>query len=80
MRDGTMGMARSKTPMADPWFATTAMATRRNVPFMRLDFPSGQPARRVTLHITVPKGLKRPPSNGKLLGVDTLPDGRTTWN
>ena len=33
--------------------------------------------RRSTLHITVPKGLKAP-SNGELLGVDTLPDGRTT--
>jgi aminopeptidase N len=27
----------------------------------------------------VPKGLKAP-SNGVLKGVDTLPDGRTTWN
>jgi aminopeptidase N len=27
----------------------------------------------------VPKGLKAP-SNGVLTGIDTLPDGRTTWN
>ena len=33
----------------------------------------------MTQHITVPKGLKAP-SNGKLLGVDTFDDGRTTWN
>jgi aminopeptidase N len=43
-----------------------------------MDFPTGEPAL-VTLHITVPKGLKAP-SNGVLLGVDTLADGRTTWN
>jgi aminopeptidase N len=33
----------------------------------------------VTQHIIVPKGLSAP-SNGRLLGVDKLPDGRTRWN
>ncbi len=33
----------------------------------------------VTQHIVVPRGLAAP-SNGRLLGVDTLPDGRTRWN
>ena len=33
----------------------------------------------VTQHIVVPKGLAAP-SNGRLLGVDKLPDGRTRWN
>jgi aminopeptidase N len=33
----------------------------------------------VTQHIVVPKGLAAP-SNGRLLGVDRLPDGRTRWN
>ena len=33
----------------------------------------------VTQHIIVPKGLAAP-SNGRLLGVDNLPDGRTRWN
>jgi len=33
----------------------------------------------VTQHIIVPKGLAAP-SNGKLLGIDTLSDGRTRWN
>jgi aminopeptidase N len=33
----------------------------------------------VTQHIIVPKGLSAP-SNGKLLGVETLSDGRTRWN
>ncbi len=33
----------------------------------------------VTQHIIVPKGLSAP-SNGRLLGVDKLSDGRTQWN
>jgi aminopeptidase N len=33
----------------------------------------------VTQHIIVPAGLSAP-SNGRLLGVDHLPDGRTRWN
>jgi aminopeptidase N len=33
----------------------------------------------VTQHIIVPKGLAAP-SNGRLLGVDHLSDGRTRWN
>jgi len=33
----------------------------------------------VTQHIVVPKGLSAP-SNGRLLGVDQLADGRTRWN
>ena len=33
----------------------------------------------VTQHIIVPKGLSAP-SNGRLLGVDKLSDGRTRWN
>jgi aminopeptidase N len=33
----------------------------------------------VTQHIIVPKGLSAP-SNGRLLGVDHLADGRTQWN
>jgi aminopeptidase N len=33
----------------------------------------------VSQHIIVPKGLAAP-SNGRLLGVDTLADGQTRWN
>ena len=33
----------------------------------------------VTQHVIVPKGLAAP-SNGRLLGVDHLTDGRTRWN
>ncbi|MDN4630359.1 M1 family metallopeptidase [Sphingomonas sp. PsM26] len=72
------GMVWSKTPDGAPWFATTAEGIGCDLFWPCLDFPSGKPGV-VTLHITVPKGLKAP-SNGTLLGVDTLPDGRTRWN
>ena len=72
------GMVWSQTPDGRTWFATTAEGYGCDLFWPCLDFPTGEPAL-VTLHITVPKGLKAP-SNGVLLGVDTLPDGRTTWN
>jgi aminopeptidase N len=72
------GMVWAKTPDGRTWFATTAEGYGCDLFWPCLDFPTGEPGR-VTLHITVPKGLKAP-SNGKLIGVDTLPDGRTTWN
>lgn len=61
-----------------PWVATTAQGYGCDLFWPCLDFPRGEPDL-VDLHITVPAGLKAP-SNGKLLGVDTLPDGRTTWH
>jgi aminopeptidase N len=72
------GMVWAKTPDGRTWFATTAEGYGCDLFWPCLDFPTGEPEN-VTLHITVPKGLKAP-SNGKLIGVDTLPDGRTTWN
>ncbi|MDB5705673.1 MAG: family peptidase [Sphingomonas bacterium] len=72
------GMVWAKTPDGRTWFATTAEGYGCDLFWPCLDFPTGEPTN-VTLHITVPKGLKAP-SNGKLLGVDTLRDGRTTWN
>ena len=72
------GMVWSKTPDGRTWFATTAEGYGCDLFWPCLDFPTGEPAL-VTLHITVPKGLKAP-SNGVLLGVDTLADGRATWN
>jgi aminopeptidase N len=72
------GVVWSKTPAGETWFATTAEGYGCDLFWPCLDFPKGEPGV-VTLHITVPKGLKAP-SNGKLLGVDTLPDGRTRWN
>lgn len=72
------GMVWSKTPDGSTWFATTAEGYGCDLFWPCLDFPTGEPGV-VTLHITVPKGLKAP-SNGVLLGVDTLADGRTRWN
>ena len=73
-----VGMVWSKTPDGRTWFATTSEADGCDIFWPCLDFPTGEPGV-VNLHITVPAGLKAP-SNGVLLGVDTLPDGRTTWN
>jgi aminopeptidase N len=72
------GMVWSQANGGSPWVATTAQGYGCDLFWPCLDFPQGEPAL-VTLHITVPKGLKAP-SNGVLLGVDTLRDGRTTWN
>ena len=72
------GMVWAKTPAGETWFATTAEGSGCDLFWPCLDFPTGEPGM-VTLHITVPKGLKAP-SNGTLIGVDMLPDGRTIWN
>jgi aminopeptidase N len=72
------GMVWSRTPDGRPWVSTTTQGYGCDLFWPCLDFPTGEPAL-VDLHITVPKGLKAP-SNGRLLGVDTLPDGRTRWN
>ncbi len=72
------GMVWAKTPDGRPWFTTTSEGSGCDLFWPCLDFPTGEPGV-VTLHITIPKGLKAP-SNGVLLGVDSLADGRTTWN
>ena len=72
------GVVWSKTPDGRTWFATTAEGYGCDLFWPCLDFPTGEPGL-VTLHITVPPGLKAP-SNGVLLGVDRLGDGRSTWN
>ncbi len=72
------GFVWAKTPDGQPWVATTSEGSGCDLFWPCLDFPTGEPGQ-VTLHITVPKGLKAP-SNGVLLGVDALADGRTTWN
>lgn len=73
------GMVWASTPGdKKPWVATTAEGYGCDLFWPCLDFPQGEPDL-VDLHITVPAGLKAP-SNGKLIGVDTLPDGRTTWH
>jgi len=73
--DGTVW---SKTPDGRTWFATTAEGYGCDLFWPCLDFPNGEPGT-VTLHITVPAGLKAP-SNGVLLGVDQLAGGRSRWN
>ncbi|MBS0284678.1 MAG: M1 family metallopeptidase [Proteobacteria bacterium] len=72
------GMVWSQTPDKRPWIASTDEGYGCDLLWPCLDFPTGEPAL-VDLHITVPRGLKAP-ANGVLLGVDTLPDGRTRWN
>ncbi len=72
------GMVWSRTSDGRPWVATTAEGYGCDLFWPCLDHPTGEPGV-VTLHITVPAGLKAP-SNGVLLGVDQLADGRTRWN
>ncbi|MEO5867264.1 MAG: M1 family metallopeptidase [Sphingomonas sp.] len=72
------GMVWAKTPDGRPWIASTSEGYGCDILWPCLDFPTGEPGV-VTTHITVPKGLKAP-SNGVSLGIDTLADGRTTWN
>ena len=74
------GMVWAKTPGTDrqPWIATTAEGYGCDLFWPCLDFPRGEPDT-VDMHITVPKDLKVA-GNGKLIGTDTLADGRTTWN
>ncbi len=72
------GFVWSKTPAGLPWVATAVQGEGCDLFWPCLDFPTAEP-QSVDLHITVPKGLKAP-SNGVLIGVDTLADGRTTWN
>ncbi|GAA0731232.1 M1 family metallopeptidase [Sphingomonas japonica] len=72
------GIIWEKTPQGAPWIATTAQFSGCDLYFPCIDYPTYEP-QRLDLHLTVPQGLKAP-SNGVLVGVDTLPDGRTTWN
>jgi aminopeptidase N len=72
------GVVWSTTTDGRLWFGTTAEGYGCDLFWPCLDFPTGEPAM-VDLHITVPPGMKAP-SNGKLIGVATLPDGRSTWH
>lgn len=71
------GVVWSRTPDGQPWFATTAQGSGCDLFRPCLDHPAAEPAV-ATLAITVPAGLSAP-SDGRLLGVDRLPDGRSTW-
>jgi aminopeptidase N len=72
------GVVWSAARRGETWFATTAQGYGCDLFWPCLDFPTAEPSV-VTLHLTVPAGLKAP-SNGKLLGVDRLPGRRTRWN
>ncbi|WP_375426853.1 M1 family metallopeptidase [uncultured Sphingomonas sp.] len=72
------GVVWSTTPKGETWFATTTQGYGCDLFWPCLDYPTAEPLV-VTLHLTVPAGLSVP-SNGKLLGVDKLSDGRTRWN
>jgi aminopeptidase N len=72
------GFVWAKTKDGQPWVATAVQGEGCDLFWPCIDHPTFEP-KRADLHITVPKGLKAP-SNGVLGGVDTLPDGRTTWN
>ncbi|VXC51615.1 M1 family metallopeptidase [Sphingomonas sp. 8AM] len=72
------GMVWSQTPDGQPWIASTTEGYGCDLLWPCLDFPTGEPEV-ATLHIIAPKGLKAP-SNGRLLKVETLPDGRTVWH
>ena len=72
------GMVWSTTPDGRPWIASTTEGYGCDLLWPCLDFPTGEPDE-VSLHIGVQKGLKAP-SNGHLIGIDTLPDGGTVWH
>ncbi len=72
------GIVWSTTPDGQPWIATTTEGYGCDLLWPCLDFPAGEPTS-VDLHIIVPAGLKAP-SNGRLVGVETLADGRARWN
>ena len=72
------GVVWARTKDGRLWFGTTAEGYGCDLFWPCIDHPLGEPAS-VTLHITVPPGLKAP-ANGVLTGVDTLPDGRSVWN
>jgi aminopeptidase N len=72
------GFVWSKTPTGQPWVATAVQMEGCDLIWPCIDYPTYEPDK-ITLHITVPKGLKAP-SNGKLVGVETLDDGRSVWN
>ncbi|GAA0731237.1 M1 family metallopeptidase [Sphingomonas japonica] len=72
------GFVWSQTPGGQPWVATAVQGSGCDLFWPCVDYPTYEPDS-ITMHITVPKGLKAP-ANGKLLGVDALADGRSRWN
>src|SRR4029079_5867492 len=72
------GIVWSHTKDGKPWVATAVEGEGCDLFWPCFD-NSMVEVGSVTQHVIVPKGLSAP-SNGRLLGVDTLSDGRTRWN
>jgi aminopeptidase N len=72
------GFVWARTKEGRPWVATAVEGEGCDLFWPCFDNSQVEVAT-VTQHIIVPKGLAAP-SNGRLLGVDKLPDGRTRWN
>ncbi|HVF94210.1 MAG TPA: M1 family metallopeptidase, partial [Sphingomonas sp.] len=72
------GVVWSKTPDGRTWMASALQMEGCDLLWPCIDSPTYEPDL-IDLHITVPKGLKAP-ANGKLIGVATLPDGRSIWH
>ena len=72
------GIVWSHTKGGKPWVATAVEGEGCDLFWPCFD-NSMVEVGTVTQHVIVPKGLAAP-SNGRLLGVDNLADGRTRWN
>jgi aminopeptidase N len=72
------GFVWARTRDGKPWVATAVEGEGCDLIWPCFDNSLVEVAT-VTQHIIVPKGLVAP-SNGRLLGVDQLADGRTRWN
>jgi aminopeptidase N len=72
------GFVWSHTKDGKPWVATAVEGEGCDLFWPCFD-NSMVEVGTVTQHIIVPRGLSAP-SNGRLLGVDHLSDGRTRWN
>ncbi len=72
------GFVWGKAPDGQPWIATAVQGEGCDLFWPCIDHPRGEP-RVMTLAITAPPGLSAP-SNGRLLGIETGPDGWTTWS
>ena len=72
------GFVWAKTPSGAPWVATAVQGYGCDLFWPCIDHPTAEPAK-VDIRITVPRGLKAI-SNGRLVGTQKLPDGRSTWH
>lgn len=71
------GFVWARTTDGKPWVATAIQGLGCDLFWPCIDHPRYEP-KSLDIAIIVPAGLSAP-SNGRLLGVDTLGDGRTRW-